>query len=152
MKKANLFLTISILLFFSTSQILSFRIPEAKAATGKANVYIVNLPDVGGWWSRPQRVKKGAIAALTALSQYDNTSQHADTSNLPLIHPKLGNTPPFIDISYKVVSDWAVYKQIIESYEDVIIVNTMTRFYLFQAVIQRKLGRIKLLRVCLKGA
>lgn len=43
---------------------------------------------------------------------------------MPAVHSKRDKAPPFYDISYQVVSDWDVYETIIESYKDVIVVNT----------------------------
>ena len=114
-KKVKSMLVIAFLL---ASTIILFQAPKVKAAVGKANVYIICLSDVGGWWFNPEEVKEGAIKAVKPRFE------SYDASNIPVIHPKVGTSPPFLSISHEVISDWDAYQQIVESYTDVIIVNT----------------------------
>jgi len=94
--------------------------PVAKAEEGYAKVYIICLSDVWYGWTFPNRqydpsiTKDGAIEALL----------FKEDTHIPLAHPKLGNAPPFYGIDYQVVTDWNTYKLIIESYENIIVINT----------------------------
>lgn len=86
-----------------------------KADKGSSKVYIICLSDVGGWWvDDPSVVKDGAIRALSPSEEY----------RIPPVHPKHGLSPPFYDISYQVITDWSTYETIIESFEEVIVLNT----------------------------
>jgi len=89
--------------------------PPAMAAQGQAKVYIICLSGVGGWWvDNPSRVKDGATLALSPK----------ESINIPSVHPKYGKAPPFYNVRYKVVTDWATYKNVIESYKEVMVLNT----------------------------
>ncbi|MDH5754150.1 MAG: hypothetical protein OEY95_02940 [Candidatus Bathyarchaeota archaeon] len=116
MRRTKAFLLLTMILIPSYILITA---PPAKADEGYAKVYIICLPDVGGWTFPdrpfdPSRVKEGAIKALS----------FKDSTNLPRAHPKLGKAPPFYGISYQVVTDWYTYKSIIESSKGVIVINT----------------------------
>ena len=92
---------------------------HALAYQGKVKVYIICLSNVGGW-SFPnkiintQKVADGAIYALSPLEDL----------NVPYVHPKYGKEPPFYYVDYVVVTDWSFYKSIVESYNEVVILNT----------------------------
>ena len=114
------FRTLPLLSIIVTSSLLMTGItPKALAEAGSAKVYIICLSGVPGW-SFPnqtvdiQKVKDGAIHALSPK----------ESTGIPLVHPKYGNTPPFYSVTYYVVTDWVLYKNIIESYKGVIVINT----------------------------
>lgn len=92
-----------------------------KADGGYAKVYIICLSDVTCWNFGDQeshlsknRVKEGAIRAI----------EFGEYHSLPHVHPKLGKTPPYYGVNHYVVTEWATYKGIVESYCDIVIVNT----------------------------
>jgi hypothetical protein len=85
------------------------------ASKGKAKVYILCLNGVGGSWVEdPSRVKEGAVLALSPT----------ESTEIPLVHPKNGRTPPFYDIKYEIVTSWNMYRNLIENYAEIIILNT----------------------------
>jgi len=104
--------------FLLSSMFLFSQTPTTKATEGQADVYILCLSGVSGHWRNPQRVKEGAIKAIKPYGA------RCDSSNIPLVHPRFGTSPPFLGISYEVISDWNTYRQIVESYKDIIIINT----------------------------
>jgi len=118
MKRIKVFFVMILVLLPSY---ISINIPSVGATNGQAKVYIVCLSNVGGWiygdqnQTDPSVTKEGVIEALNFMDVQ---------CNIPKAHPKFGNTPPFYDTSYTVVSDWNTYKSIIESGEKIIIVNT----------------------------
>jgi hypothetical protein len=90
--------------------------PQVKADQGSAKVYILKLNDVGAWWvDNMSDAVEGAIEACTPKERHDN---------IPRAHPKCGETAPYYDISYQVVTDWSTYVDIIQYEVGVIIVNT----------------------------
>jgi hypothetical protein len=116
MRKIHALILIVIVLF--PSYILTTTLPT-RASEGKAQVYILCLPDVGGWTFPdrpfdPSRTKTGAIDALL----------FKEDAYLPKAHPQFGKAPPFYSITYQVVSDWSSYRSIIESDSEVIVINT----------------------------
>lgn len=94
-------------------------VPPVKANAAQDKVYIINLSGVGSSWvTNTNDAVEGAIKALTV------TDINYEFRNVPLVHPKKGKEPPFIDMDYEVVSSWSTYKTVIESAENVIVVNT----------------------------
>lgn len=90
--------------------------PQVKADQGSAKVYILKLSGVGASWvDDPSKAVEGAIEACTPRERYDN---------IPRAHPKYGETAPYYDISYQVVTEWSTYVNIIQNEVGVIIVNT----------------------------
>lgn len=90
--------------------------PQVKADQGSAKVYILKLDAVGAWWvDNMSDAVEGAIEACTPKERHDN---------IPRAHPKCGETAPYYDISYQVVTDWSTYVDIIQYEVGVIIVNT----------------------------
>jgi hypothetical protein len=113
----------SILLFgiLLSSALFVVKLPTASAFSEEAEVYIVCLSDVGSWWvDNKSKALEGGIDAISVTK----TEDYYDKYNIASVHPKIGNTPPFSRISYKVVSDWNTYKNIVESYKDIVVVNT----------------------------
>jgi len=115
MRRLNVLILISMILAASFMSILP---DEVEAGEGYAKVYIVCLPDVGGWTFpdrpyEPTRTRDGAIDAANFKERY----------KLPLAHPIQGNSPPYYGVTYYVVQSWSLYKSIIESYVGVIVIN-----------------------------
>lgn len=109
---------ILLLVLLLPSYILIISSP-VKADNGCAKVYIICLSGVRGWTFHdrefdPLNVTRGAIRAINFKERVQ----------LPYVHPKLGKTPPFYSINYQVVTNWYTYKCIIESYKEVIVINT----------------------------
>jgi len=115
MRKVNALVLLMLTLLPS---FILMKTPPVKADEGYAKVYIICLPDVGGWTMGhsydPSKTKEGAIKALT----------FKERTSLPLAHPKLGKAPPFYSISYEIVTSWSQYKTIIESYKESVVINT----------------------------
>ena len=107
-----------ILILILVPSFILMETPSVKADGGQAKVYIICLPDVGGWTMGhsydPTKTKEGVIKALN----------FKESIHLPWAHPKLGKAPPFYGISYEVVTSWDQYKTIIEFDKEIVLINT----------------------------
>lgn len=117
MRKIGTVLTIAFLLISSV-----LTVQKAEATLGEADVYIIQLDGVPGYWvDDPSRVKDGAIEACMIQGLYME-------KNVPRAHPKLNvDYPPYYDATPYVVTSWNVYENIITSISqpvDPIVVNT----------------------------
>lgn len=96
-------------------------IPAVKAISGQADVYILELNNVpadnNGVAINQTEVQIGAInACLPCGGQID--------SNLPHVHPKTNDYPPYYQATAEVVTTWSEYEQIVLNSVGKIIVNT----------------------------
>ena|GEM_PF-2620058 len=109
----------ALLIVILVSSIMFIQVPPVSASVTQDMVYIINLSGVGSWWvDNPSDAVEGAIKALNV------TGVNYESQNVPLVHPKKGKEPPFVDMDYEVVTSWNTYKTVIESAENVIVVNT----------------------------
>lgn len=107
------------LIVILVSSIIFIQVSPVRASVTQDMVYIINLSGVGSWWvNNTNDAVKGAIKALNV------TKVDYESRNVPLVHPKKGKEPPFVDMDYEVVSSWNTYKTVIESAENAIVVNT----------------------------
>ena len=72
------------------------------------------------WVDNKSRAVEGSVDAITVTKR---GQYNYDKYNVPEVHPKIGRTPPFYSHSYCIVSDWTTYKTIIESDNNIIVVN-----------------------------
>lgn len=85
----------------------------------EVELYIIQLPDADAHWvSDTSDAVKGAIKAVNV------TGNNYELTNIPLVHPKVGESPPFYSMNYEIVSDWNTYKTVVESAVGAIVVNT----------------------------
>jgi hypothetical protein len=111
-KPAALFTSAIVLI---ASIVLTSFTASVVADEGKAKVYLLCLNGVGGnWVENPSRVKEGAILALSPTER----------TQIPRVHAKHGKTSPFYDVKYEVVTSWGIYKNLIENYSEIVILNT----------------------------
>jgi hypothetical protein len=116
MKKPYAIAIAAILLF----SILQLQQKSTVAATeGQTKVYIICIPEVGGWTFpelpyNPAETRDGAIFAL----------KFTEKKQIPHIHSNYGKDPSYYSVSYSVVTTWTYYKTIVESYEDIVVINT----------------------------
>jgi len=96
-------------------------LPEAKASSGEADVYILELSSVpaeaDGVAINQTQVQMGAINACLPNGPTINL-------NLPAVHPEANGYNPYYQATAEVVTTWTEYEQIVLSSVGKIIVNT----------------------------
>lgn len=113
------FVSILLIITLLVSSVVFIQVLVAEASVAEAKVYIIKLNGVGSWWvDDPSDAIKGAIRAMNV------TGENYEAANIPLVHPKRGETPPFYSVNYQVISDWEAFKTVIESVNNAIVLNT----------------------------
>jgi hypothetical protein len=111
--------SISLVIILLVSTFVSYYTLPIEASAAEANIYIIKLSGVGSSYvENPSYAVEGVIMAVNA------SGNDYECDNVPAIHPKLGKIPPYFSVTYQIVEDWNTYKTVIESADNVIVVNT----------------------------
>ncbi|HML03365.1 MAG TPA: hypothetical protein VK487_08330 [Candidatus Bathyarchaeia archaeon] len=111
----------------SSSFFVLHYVPAVHAQTGgaeqqgQAEIYFLDLPDVGNynsWVNNQSAVISGAIEALSISGQGE------PPVNEPMVHIEEGKIAPFWTVQYAIVSDWTTYEDLILNSVGKIILNT----------------------------
>lgn len=88
---------------------------RVEAMDGQAEVYVLRISGVGVCGvNKADDVAQGVMDACTPIGR---------TGNVPQVLLNYGKRPPYCKTTYSMITDWASYVNIIQSYTNIVVVN-----------------------------